>query len=254
MSYTGDPANGIILTAPLPADNTKLTPEVVNVPIRQLFDNCAAFEIGVAAKAPIASPTFTGVVTFPEAPLLPGLANSGAVVSSGAFSMVKDGTIDAVIPVGTLYADAVVWTTPTQPFVIQAAIIQITGSAIANIDPGTVTLDLYVGTVKLIDSATMSSFGSGGTLYAVTGGTSNKTIFGLVAAERGSFFTTPPANAGQDKVGAELSDLDGRFAAPANGVQGWWGKDIAILVHHSNMGSAVALMIPYRVIILGRLL
>ena len=248
--YTGNPSNGIVVTSTLPADGSKLMAADVNVSLELLLDNDAASAASLALKAPVASPTFTGTVSFPSAPLFPGLANHGALVSSGAFTVAKTFTVNAFVPSGPSgLTTTSLWSTPSQRFVIEGAIVQITGNCTASADPAGVELTLSMGGGTLV-LGTMSAF-AGGTSYTVNGSTANQTIFGLVAAERGSLFTPPLTNGGKDSTGAQLCDLDASLAVLTGA--SLWGVDVTLrIVHGAVLGKT--LMIPFTVIIFGRLL
>jgi hypothetical protein len=184
--------------------------------------------------------------------LVQPFANHGATINGQkSFVMTKDIALANSVPSGPSgYAPPTVWTAPSAPYAIDAAIIQITGTATASADPSNVTFTLFLGTGQLVVG--MTSTFAGGTTYAVTGGTTNKTIFGVKSTEWGGLLDGTLSGSGTDDIGA--ASRAGILTVLADGgSNGYWGKDVSLQVVHGG-ASARTLTIPLRVTIYGRLL
>jgi len=176
--------------------------------------------------------------------------NGAAIVSaSGSFILKAD-----VSFTGTITSNAVVplWTTPSRPFIITGALLQIRNDIVATADPGSVAfvVDINPGLGSKTLISGVADF-LGGTTYAVDGTSSNKAFFGLDVSERGDLLTGNVLNNQEARTGAiGGSDMFAALTGPTNG---FWGKSFALLVSPTILPSTFTAM-DVRVIIHGYML
>lgn len=181
---------------------------------------------------------------------IPGVENGSMVVSaSGAYIATVTGTFSGVVTGGS--ASVSIWTTPSRPYSIETATIQITGDGLASVTPGSVQLKLQVNSVDIISGITPSW---GGTTYSVNPAISpsNLVFFGLDTADRSDLLTGAFSDNGLAARGAQGGD--GVFAAyAAGGAGGFWGKVISLMVL-PGVDPVTFTAIPYRVTLTGHLI
>jgi hypothetical protein len=149
---------------------------------------------------------------------------------------------DATVPAAG--ADQLVWTTPNEPFLIEHALLMLTGPATASEVPPTTNLELTVAGYGLI-AANMSPWTS--TTYALSG---NNLVMWMQRAGLGILDNID--GTGTARRGA--MSIDWVFAALSAGVDpdGFWGKPVNFHVSHG--AGNVHMTIPFRAFIAGRFL
>jgi hypothetical protein len=199
-----------------------------------------------------------GELTWPASPgdrSFSAEENSGATVSaSSAFTMIRNVSFNQSVPNGGggVYTSTL-WVTPSAPWILEGMALQITSSCSSDADPSTVHLAVYVDMLVVAIEGDMSAFAAG-TTYLIDNTSSNKRIFGLASAEKGTLLTSPLSDSGKDKLGIALDDQNLTVAALSVGdTFSLWGKPLTINVTHGS-GSARTLNIPMRLIVWGRLL
>ncbi len=167
----------------------------------------------------------------------------GRFAVASSFVYTYAGLVNALIPAAGF--DQLVWTTPSAPFMLEWAFIQLMGACTASQNPGTPALKLTLAGADLVGGA-MTAWS--GPTYAIDG--ANQIMWGLKTDRiTGGLFSTFAGN-GDGAHGAMAGY--GAVAALAGGSAGFWDKPVSLHVDHG--GGNVTMKIPFRVQLLGRLL
>lgn len=225
-----------------------------NVTVPDDGDERTAAILGVGLEALAERTTWLrhrGVIAEPYGVSIPSIANSGATIgASNAFVLKKAFTINFAVPAGGAgYVPAVIWVTPTVPFEINRAYIRLTGACTASSAPGSVVLDLFLGTKKLV-SGLMSTYVAG--VVLINSSTSNKSIFGIEPLERGELLDGTMTDSSKDYRGASV--IDGSLVCHTNFLfSDFFGQQITLRLTHGG-GGTITMVMPVEVVLAGRLL
>lgn len=168
--------------------------------------------------------------------------NSGArVAASGSFDLIASGTFSgAVVTSGTLIP---IWQTPAAPYVVDDAVIELTGNCSASVNQTDVVFKAMVNSYELVSGIT-----SWGTSMAYTVGGANASLLALPGELLEDAFT--PDGKGNGEIGAVVSN--GRLKVLRDGgADGLWDQTVYLRIEPS---ANATMTIPWRVRIIGRLL
>lgn len=182
------------------------------------------------------------------------LENASAVVKlSTSFTVDIPGTFSGSVPAGASGANTTVWTLPSTPYIIEGAIIQLTGTATVAVDPGVVTFRLLVDGETLLTACDTDSWG--GTTYSVAPADANKVVWGLQSTEQGVLLTDGGLSG---SGGADTGAASGArgFAPVAAGIAGidFLGGLLELNVSHSTVATISYTSVPYKIRLFGRLI
>jgi hypothetical protein len=206
-----------------------------------------------AADVQIVAEGLANQTAFLNDPFLNYENNSANVRATTSFVMTKSLTVATSVPTGGAgYTAPTIWTTPSVPWILEGALIEVTGNCTADANPATVQLTLNVNSVDAVNGL-MDPF-SAGTFYSVNGTTSNPTIFGLKLSEKGTLLSQPLTDSSTDSLGFGLDEVNLTVAAPADGgANGLWGKAVTLNVTHGSVADRT-LSIPIKVTMWGRII